>query len=476
MFAARFRRPDTNRETALVEASSLPAASVNQGSGDAMSVDAMSIDALVTAISHVAEGQQAPAGLPSQIEQALNNLAARIAERDSSELARATGFSMQASDTMAAVSRATGDIREVDVSSQAMATAIEELDASIQQIAGHAEGASAKLAECVRATDDGLAEVDQTASQMTAIDTSYSGIETRINALEAASNQINEIVETIAAIAGQTNLLALNATIEAARAGEAGRGFSVVAQEVKALSEQTEKATGDIRRRIENLQAEVSGITDAVENAASAISSGMTASRSAHEKVRAGVSYVNDGEQLVGEIARLMQEQRAATQELSRGVAAVAGSARKASGRAEQVIDSVTLSEALVGEAFEALETRSIPDYVLYRARSDHFLWKKNLSEMLVGRNALTEEALVDHRNCRLGKWYDSVGDAAMRARPTFMALEAPHAEVHARGREAARLFAAGDRAGAEAAVSQMEAASQQVVELLDQLIDEVSS
>jgi len=470
MFAMRKRRQDANPVSAPVDAEPSPAASPGQGRSDAAQTDA-----LATAIGCVADGQPIPAGLPIEIEQALHHLAGRIVERDSGELARAAGFSMQASDTMAAASRATGDIRDVDVSSQAMATAIEELDASIQQIAGHAEGASTKLAECVRATDEGLAEVDQTASQMTAIESSYSGIESRITALESASNQINEIVETIAAIAGQTNLLALNATIEAARAGEAGRGFSVVAQEVKALSEQTEKATGDIRRRIENLQTEVSGITDAVENAASAISSGMTASRSAHEKVRTGVSYVNEGEQLVSEIARLMQEQRAATQELSRGVAAVATSAREASGRAEQVIDSVTLSEGLVGEAFDALETRTTPNYVLYRAKSDHFLWKKKLSRMLVGRNTLTEDALVDHRNCRLGKWYDRVDDTALRALPIFVALEPPHAEVHARGREAARLFAAGDRAGAEASVAQMETASQQVVELLDQLIAEVS-
>ena len=434
------------------------------------------VDEIEAAIEHIADGGGVPEHLPDPVRRALARLADQAEVRDRAELARATGFSMQASDAMAAVSRATGEIREVDDRSQAMAAAIEQLDASIQQITRHADGANAKLSECVRATDEGLSEVDRTAAEMKSIDDSYGGIETRVAALEAASGQITEIVDTIAAIAGQTNLLALNATIEAARAGEAGRGFSVVAQEVKALSEQTEKATGDIRRRIENLQGEVLGITEAVETAAAAISSGMTASRSAHSQVRSGVSFVNEGEQLVAEIARLMKEQQAATSELSGGVAGVAGNARRARDRAEQVIDSVARSEALVEESFVDLDQREIRNYVLYRAKSDHFLWKKHLSEMLVGRREVSEDKLVDHHLCRLGKWYDQVEDPEMRDRATFKALEPPHARVHESGREAARCFALGDKTGAEAAVERLESESVQVVKLLDQLIAELNS
>jgi methyl-accepting chemotaxis protein len=465
MMLTAFKRPKSNAEILEQARSAQP-----------VPVAMTDNDAIAEAIGAVARGGPVPGGLPATITGALQHLALQIGERDRGELSRSTGFSMQASDAMAAVSRATGDIREVDARSQAMAAAIEQLDASIQQITGHAEGASAKLAECVRATDEGLAEVDRTAEQMRSIDDSYSGIEERVAALEAASNQITEIVDTIAAIAGQTNLLALNATIEAARAGEAGRGFSVVAQEVKALSEQTERATGDIRRRIENLQGEVVGITDAVETAAAAISDGMSASRSAHSQVRSGVSFVNEGEQLVGEIARLMKEQQAATHELSGGVSGVAHSARSARERAEQVIDSVAGAEALVGEAFAALDSRNIRNYVLYRAKSDHFLWKKHLSEMLVGRREVNEDKLVDHYGCRLGKWYDQVEDAALRQRPAFRQLEAPHATVHAEGRAAAACFARGDKAGAEAAIARMEAASVQVIDGLDRLIAELDA
>ena len=86
----------------------------------------------------------------------------------------------------------------------------------------------------------------------------------RVGELSKAAARIGDVVELINTIAGQTNLLALNATIEAARAGEAGRGFAVVASEVKALAEQTSKATGEIGQRI-------SGIQDATHDSVSAI-------------------------------------------------------------------------------------------------------------------------------------------------------------------------------------------------------------
>ena len=82
----------------------------------------------------------------------------------------------------------------------------------------------------------------------------------RVSELSKAATRIGDVVELINTIAGQTNLLALNATIEAARAGEAGRGFAVVASEVKALAEQTAKATGEIGQQISGIQAATAGI------------------------------------------------------------------------------------------------------------------------------------------------------------------------------------------------------------------------
>jgi methyl-accepting chemotaxis protein len=121
----------------------------------------------------------------------------------------------------------------------------------------------------------------------------------RVSELASAASRIGDVVELINNIAGQTNLLALNATIEAARAGEAGRGFAVVASEVKALAEQTAKATGEISTQISGIQA------------------------ATHESVGA-IKEIGDTigrmSEIASTIASAVEEQGAATQEISRNV------------------------------------------------------------------------------------------------------------------------------------------------------------
>ncbi|MBR0852767.1 methyl-accepting chemotaxis protein, partial [Bradyrhizobium liaoningense] len=121
----------------------------------------------------------------------------------------------------------------------------------------------------------------------------------RVSELSKAASRIGDVVELINTIAGQTNLLALNATIEAARAGEAGRGFAVVASEVKALAEQTAKATGEIGQQISGIQAATNDSVGAIKEISSTI-----------ERLS----------EISSAIAAAVEEQGAATQEIARNV------------------------------------------------------------------------------------------------------------------------------------------------------------
>ena len=121
----------------------------------------------------------------------------------------------------------------------------------------------------------------------------------RVSQLSKAASRIGDVVELINTIAEQTNLLALNATIEAARAGEAGRGFAVVASEVKALAEQTSKATGEIGQQITGIQAATQDSVNAIKEISGTI-----------EKLS----------EISSTIAAAVEEQGAATQEISRNV------------------------------------------------------------------------------------------------------------------------------------------------------------
>src|SRR5208337_2537038 len=121
----------------------------------------------------------------------------------------------------------------------------------------------------------------------------------RVSELSKAASRIGDVVELINTIAGQTNLLALSATIEAARAGEAGRGFAVVASEVKALAEQTSKATGEIGQQIAGIQAATQDSVNAIQEIGGTI-----------ERLS----------EISSAIAAAVEEQGAATQEISRNV------------------------------------------------------------------------------------------------------------------------------------------------------------
>jgi len=167
-----------------------------------------------------------------------------------------------------------------------VASAAEQLSASIGEISRQVDKSSKITGEAVAA-----------AQRTDAI----------VHALAQGAQKIGDVVDLITSIAGQTNLLALNATIEAARAGEAGRGFSVVASEVKALASQTTKATEDIRKNIEAVR---------------------DATREAVEAVRAISTSINGLDESAGTIASAVEEQNAATAEISRNTAVTATQTR----------------------------------------------------------------------------------------------------------------------------------------------------
>jgi methyl-accepting chemotaxis protein len=204
---------------------------------------------------------------------------------------------------------------EASTNVQSVASATEELSSSVNEI-------SRQVQESARIANDAVGQARNTTS--------------RVSELSKAAARIGDVVELINTIAGQTNLLALNATIEAARAGEAGRGFAVVASEVKALAEQTAKATGEIGQQISGIQAATQDSVTAIKEISGTI-----------EKLS----------EISSTIAAAVEEQGAATQEISRNV-------QQAAQGTHQV------SSNIVDVQRGASETGSASSQVLTAARS----------------------------------------------------------------------------------------------------------
>ncbi len=200
-----------------------------------------------------------------------------------------------------------------------VAAASEEASTNVQSVASATEEMASSVNEISRQVQESARMASEAVDQARTTND-------RVSELSKAASRIGDVVELINTIAGQTNLLALNATIEAARAGEAGRGFAVVASEVKALAEQTAKATGEIGQQISGIQAATQESVSAIKEISGTI-----------EKLS----------EISSTIAAAVEEQGAATQEISRNV-------QQAAHGTQQVSSNITDVQRGAGETGSA--------------------------------------------------------------------------------------------------------------------------
>jgi methyl-accepting chemotaxis protein len=383
---------------------------------------------------------------------------------------RTIDVAMSINESAVANAQMVGQLRAVDHESQSIAAATEETVTGIQEIWARSRDVAALAGEARSVTADGGHTVQQAVARMEQIATAVDGAATRVGELSVASERIAEIVSTIEAIAKQTNLLALNATIEAARAGEAGKGFAVVASEVKNLSNQTARATEDIRLRIDALKAEMGAIVASMEDGTRAVAAGQQAIREVSERMADIGDHIGRTEQRMSDIASILTQQSAAANQVASGTARIAESSATNSAAILRSVQATRGVETLLGNQLTQLMEQDIPGKIVKIAKVDHVIWKKRLADMLVGLETLRPDELASHEACRLGKWYYGPSSMAYRAHSAFVRLETPHRLVHDHGKAAARAFLDGDIDRALAEVAEVERASKDVIDLLDTL------
>jgi methyl-accepting chemotaxis protein len=201
-----------------------------------------------------------------------------------------------------------------------VATASEEMSATSMDIANNCHRAAESSNQASKTAQAGAGIVKKTVDGMTRIADKVRSSATVVEQLGTRSDQIGEIVATIEDIADQTNLLALNAAIEAARAGEQGRGFAVVADEVRALAERTSRATREIGEMIKNIQSETRKAVSAMEDGVREVEQGTTEAARSGQALEEILEKINEVTVQISQIATAAEEQTATTREISNNI------------------------------------------------------------------------------------------------------------------------------------------------------------
>ncbi len=213
--------------------------------------------------------------------------------------------------------------RQADATS-AMAAAIEELTVSSNHISDSARETEHDSHEAMSLAAQGSERVEEATLAIKNIASTATEVSARIHALEERATQVSSIANVIKDIAGQTNLLALNAAIEAARAGEQGRGFAVVADEVRKLAERTSLATTEIEQMISGIQGETVDAVSAMNTALPEVERGVELAAYASDSLRSIEAGAHRTLDRVGEVASATREQSAASTSIAQRVEDIA--------------------------------------------------------------------------------------------------------------------------------------------------------
>lgn len=376
-------------------------------------------------------------------------------------------------DTMASVSLQTRNSMENQRSDTEMvAASMNEMTATVKTVAENADSAANAASEAQSEAKEGKQVVDQTIGSINKLATEVQRAADVIHRLEEDSENIGVVVDVIRDIAEQTNLLALNAAIEAARAGEQGRGFAVVADEVRTLASRTQESTQEIQQMIERLQAAAVEAVGVMGDGKREAESSVEQAAQAGESLQVIINSVSTIVDMNNLIASAASQQNTTAEEMNRNLAHIsematdtAEGAMKTAGASEKTVRQVE-GLRLIAAQFRAGE--SVMDLSSYKA--GHLAWKARLRNFLDNKYDVPENQLMDHTECELGKWVQAEGMQRCAHYQGMEEMNRIHAELHEKIRNVVTHKHAGSAEDAEAEYMEVQEYADELGGLLDSL------
>ncbi len=360
-----------------------------------------------------------------------------------------------------------------------VATSVNEMAATVRDVAGHAASAEQAAGDARLQAEKGLQVVQATRDSIQDLSERVREAADVVAGVGEESANITTILDVIKGIAEQTNLLALNAAIEAARAGEQGRGFAVVADEVRSLANRTQASTVEIESMIGRLQQ---GTRQAVTVMEAGQEQAVHNQQQAEEALRAlqgiteAVSVIND---MNIQIATASEQQSTVAEDINQRIQRVDQGSQEAVQQSQQALQATEQLGELANRLQKVVQQFKLAGdegFDFEVARSAHLAWKARLRAFLDGTSSLSRDQVVSHRHCVLGQWYYGDGLERFGQLPEMRELEQPHEEMHRVIQEVLELKERGDDAGAEAAFARIDALSTRIIELLNRLERRVGS
>lgn len=346
----------------------------------------------------------------------------------------------------------------------------------------------------LEAAEEGRRTIEQSMETMLTIEEKTDSM---VNSIKEFTNYLQEVIaisHNINALAAQTNLLALNASIEAARAGESGRGFTVVAEEIRKLAEQSNREANEVANLVEEIEKIAEELVSSSTESLEAVETGKlvgekgvnaledirvavnSTSRDIHEIVSVTEEEVASSDKIVAlidYIATSIENTAASVEEVAASTEEIATSMEEVSSSTENTREVAVSIESITDKMKVFDRSKLNNDQILKEAKTDHLSWKLGVYNTIKGIEVLNVEDMLSHEECKFGKWYRSMEKDYSKYN-AYKDIRAPHENLHHTALNAIEAYHKGDIKGANKYYRELDYYSKIVIKNIDRLIDDL--